>query len=156
VSTVARRFRQRLRHSSGDSGAAIIEFIVIFVVLIVPITYFVLAVFDVQRTSFAAANATREAARVFVTAPTGGQGADEARAAAALAFGDHGLDVNDGSLTLSCSADPCLTPGATVTATYDTVVSLPFVPTIGGHPLAGISIHASHTVPVDSYAPARP
>jgi Flp pilus assembly protein TadG len=155
VSAAARHLRRCLRHRD-DSGAAIIEFIVIFVVLIVPITYFVLAVFDVQRNSFAATNATREAARVFVTAPNGSQGAEAARAAAALAFQDHGLDVNDESLRLVCSADPCLTPGATVTATYDTVVSLPFVPTIGDHPLAGISIHASHTVPVDSYAPARP
>jgi hypothetical protein len=139
-----------------DCGAAIIEFIVIFVVLIVPITYFVLAVFDVQRTSFAATTATREAGRVFVTAPNGAQAQSEARAAAALAFRDHGLDSSDGTLTLTCSADPCLTPGATVTATYDTVVALPFLPSVGGHPLAGISIHAAHTVPVDSYAPTRP
>jgi Flp pilus assembly protein TadG len=139
-----------------DSGAAIIEFVVIFVVLIIPLTYFVLAVFEVQRTSFAATNATREAGRVFVTAPDGAQAESEARAAAALAFHDHGLDVSNGTLSISCSADPCLTPGATVTATYDTVVALPFLPTVAGHPLAGISIHATHTVPVDSYAPARP
>jgi hypothetical protein len=142
--------------AADDSGAAIVEFIVIFVVLIVPLTYFVLTVFDVQRNAFAATASTREAARVFVTARSGAEARSEAAAAARIAFQDHGLDESDGSMTITCSANPCLTPGATVTATYDTLVPLPFLPALGGRPLAGVSVHASHTVPVDSFAPARP
>jgi hypothetical protein len=141
---------------SDDSGAAIIEFLVVFVVLLVPLTYFLLSVFDVQRNALAATMATRESARVFVTAASADQGLKEAQAAAALAFADHGLDVTDGTLRLTCSATPCLTPGATVVATYDGVVSLPLLPTLAGRPVAGITVHVSRTVQVDAYAPARP
>ena len=142
--------------SGAEAGAAIIEFLVVFVVLVVPLAYFIVTVFDIQRHAFAATAATREAARVFVTAPTSAQGGARASAAAALAFSDHGLDVGDGALHLSCSTDPCLTPGATVTATYDEVVPLPLLPHLVGHPVAGVAIHVSHSVQVDAFTQVRP
>jgi hypothetical protein len=148
--------RRQVDDVSVDSGAAIIEFLVVFVVLLIPLTYFLLSVFDIQRNAFAATMATRESARVFVTAPSADQGLEEAQAAAALAFADHGLDVTNGALRLTCSATPCLTPGATVTATYDGIVALPLLPAFGGRPVAGIALHVSHTLQVDAFAPERP
>jgi len=154
VTVVRRRF---LTATQDETGAAIVEFVVLFVVLVVPLAYFILTVFDVQRHVFAAAAATREAGRVFVASPTSDAGQARAAAAAAIAFTDHGLAPGDGTLSLSCTADPCLTPGATVTVTYDTVVSLPLLPRlVGGRPLAGLAVHVTHSVPVDQFAPERP
>ena len=67
---------------SDDEGAAMVEFIVLAVTLAVPLCYLVLAVFDIQRAAFGASAATREAARVFVRAPSTVVGEQRAQAAA--------------------------------------------------------------------------
>jgi Flp pilus assembly protein TadG len=155
--TLNRGFPGRRRSLDDDRGAAMVEFVVIFVVLLVPLVYLVLAVFDVQRNAYAATAATREAGRVFVLADSSQSGERQARAAAALALADHGIDASSGTLTITCSATPCLTPGATVTVSYDTVVPLPFVPDLGAdRPLAAVAVHSRRTLIVDPLMPARP
>lgn len=139
-----------------DEGAAMVEFVLLAVVLVVPLCYLVLAVFDLQSEAFGANAATREAARVFVRAPSTAVGEERARAAAELTLSDHGVDLDPTSLTLSCSASPCLTPGATVKVTYRSTVRLPFVPVIGSREIISVPITASHTQVVDEYSEIRP
>ena len=139
-----------------DEGAAMVEFVLLAVVLVVPLSYLVLTVFDLQREAFGANAATREAARVFVRAPSTAVGEERARTAAQLTLGDHGVDLDPISLTLSCSATPCLTPGATVKVSYRSSVRLPFVPVIGSRKIVSVPITASHTQVVDQYSEIRP
>ncbi len=133
-----------------------VEFIVLAVTLAVPLCYLVLAVFDVQRAAYGASAATREAARVFVRAPSTAEGEQRARAAAAISLADHGIALDPADLTVSCSATPCLTPGATVKFSYRTTVKLPFLPEFASTDLASIPITASHTQTVDEYSEVRP
>ena len=140
----------------GDEGAAMIEFIVLAVAIAVPLAYLLLAVFDVQRTAYAASSATREAARVFVRAPSGPEAEARARAAAEISLADHGLTLTDGSFSISCSASPCLTPGGTVRVAFSTQVTLPLVPVVGSHALASVPVRAANTETVDIYSPIRP
>lgn len=142
--------------AGDDEGAALIEFIVLAVALAVPLAYLLLAVFDVQRTAYAASSATREAARVFIRAPSGAEAEARAQAAAEIALADHGLALSNGSFSISCSASPCLTPGATVRVAFATQVSLPLVPLIGDHSLATVPVSAAHSETVDVYSPIRP
>ena len=139
-----------------DEGAAMVEFIVLAVTLAVPLCYLILAVFDVQRAAFGASAATREAARVFVRAPSTAEGEQRAQAAAGITLADHGLELEPGDLTISCSTSPCLTPGATVRFSYRTTVKLPFLPGLASADLASIPITASHTQTVDEYSEVRP
>ena len=48
-----------------------------------------------------------------------GDGEREAYAAARLAFNDQGLDLPEDAIRITCSADPCLTPGARVTVSIE-------------------------------------
>lgn len=142
--------------SKQDEGAAMVEFLVLAVTLAVPLCYLLLAVFDVQRAAYGANAATREAARVFVRAPSTAEGERRAQAAAAVTLADHGVGPDDGQLAISCSATPCLTPGATVQVTYQTVVALPFLPPLASKNLASIPVSATHTQVVDRYSEVRP
>ncbi len=142
--------------NNDDDGAAMVEFIVLAVALAVPLCYLVLAVFDVQRAAFGASAATREAARVFVRAPSTLEGERRATAAAGVTLADNGLVLEPGDLTISCSTTPCLTPGATVRFSYRTTVNLPFLPKFGSHELASVPVTASHTQTVDQYSEVRP
>lgn len=140
----------------GDEGAAMVEFIVLAVTLVVPLCYMVLAVFDVQRAAFGASAATREATRVFLRAPSTAEGEQRAAAAAAITLADHGIVLDPVDLAVSCSASPCLTPGATVRFTYRTRVQLPFIGTMIGEEFASIPITAAHSEVVDEYSEIRP
>ena len=56
--------------SYDDEGTAIVEFVWLSVLLLIPLVYVVLGVFEVQRTALAASTAARSAGRAFLTAPT--------------------------------------------------------------------------------------
>jgi Flp pilus assembly protein TadG len=53
----------------GECGAAVIEFLLVFLVLVVPLVYAIVVMADVQRALLAVSTAAREAGRVYVTAP---------------------------------------------------------------------------------------
>jgi hypothetical protein len=118
--------------------------------------YLLLAVFDVQRAAFGASAATREAARVFVRSPSTALGEERAYAAASLTMSDHGVKLGDRELVISCSASPCLTPGATVQVSYQTRVTLPWLPAVGGFDIVSIPVSATHQQIVDEYSEVRP
>ncbi|HVQ87913.1 MAG TPA: hypothetical protein VMT88_07000 [Actinomycetes bacterium] len=138
-----------------DDGAAMIEFLVLAVTLVVPLVYILLAAFDVQRAAFATNSATREAARVFVLAPSTAEAEQRAHDAAQVALADHGLTLADGELAITCSASPCLTPGGRVRVSFSTEVELPLIPGISSG-LVAIPISATHTQTVDVYSDLRP
>jgi hypothetical protein len=134
-----------------------VEFSWLAILLMVPLVYVMLAVFDVQRASYGATAATRAAGRAFIIVPDG-MSEDDARArafeAARLAMKDQGIDLSPGQLTISCNP-ACLQPGSTVTVTLDTEVRLPLIPhALGGEPPA-IQISASHTEPYGDYREAK-
>lgn len=138
-----------------DEGSAMVEFIVLAVTLAVPLVYVLTAVFDIQRTAFGASAATREAARVFVRAPSTADAQRRAETAAAITLRDHAVEPGEGTLQVSCSSTPCLTPGGTVQFTYRTSVPLPLVPFISAE-VASIPVEATHTQVVDEYSQVRP
>ena len=73
-----------LRRRRDESGTALVEFVWLAILLIVPMLYIVLAAFDTQRSAYAASAAARSAGRAFVTAPDQATGYARARAAVRL------------------------------------------------------------------------
>jgi hypothetical protein len=124
--------------------------------LLVPFAYVLLTVFQVQRAAYGATQAAQEAARAFVTSPTGGQAQARMQDAVRLALADQGIDARTATVTVQCSADPCLTPGATVTVHVVDNVALPWVPTMLGRPAATIAVSAAHVQTVDVYRAGPP
>ena len=144
----------------GERGSAVVEFIGIAVLLLIPLVYLVLTVGRLQAGAFAVDGAAREAARAAVTAASSAEAGPRARVAAAIALEDQGFDpapaLTGDAVEVECSADPCLTPGATVATAVRTVVPLPFVPAAlrSWVPLE-IPVESRYRTTVDQFAEAR-
>jgi hypothetical protein len=138
-----------------EQGSAVVEFVALGVLLLVPLLYLVLMLARVQAGAFAVSQASREAGRAFVTAPTGETAAARAQAAARISFED--LDFADtGRLSIVCRSTPCLSPDARVRTTATVSVPLPLVPSFVRDvvPLT-IPVTASHVSTVDRFRGAR-
>jgi hypothetical protein len=140
-----------------DAGNAVLEFLFLAVLIMVPLVYVLLTVFAVQRAAYAVASASREAGRVFVAADGAALGRQRAELATALVLADSGLTPQPGTLDLACSAQPCLTPGARVTVRLTYAVDLPLVPPfLAGAAPPGVSVTGSHVEVVDRFRAQRP
>lgn len=156
-----RRRYLALRAGQADSGTAIIEFVFVAVIVMVPLVYLVVAVASVQRSSLAVTQAAREAGRAFVTSPSATQAPLRARAAVRLALADQGLP-DDAQLRFvaagaSCTAariQPRLAPGAQFAVCVRRHASLPAIPSLlQGE---GITTVGRYVVHVDDYRTVRP
>lgn len=146
------------RRRRDEAGTAIVEFVWLAILLLVPLLYIVLAVFDTQRAAYAAAAAARSATRAFVTSPDQATGYARAEAAARLAFGDQGIEAGRFTLEITCTPDPdrCLTPGSVVAADVRSAADLPLMPTALGGNTPRISVEAVHRSPYGTFREARP
>lgn len=114
----------------SEEGSAVVEFLALTLVLLLPVLYLVLVLGRVQAATFAAEGAAREAARSYVRADDTALGQQRALASVGLALRDQGFDDVDpaGALTLTCSSSPCLASGSDVATAVEVDVALPFVP----------------------------
>lgn len=135
---------------ADEGGTAVIEFVWLAVLLLVPLIYLVLCLARLQAGSYAVTQAARESARAFVTAADDPSARARSQAAADIAFEDQGF--SGGSLTVSCSVTPCLSPGESVTTQAAVSVPLPLVPAFLGDavPLE-IPVSATQVAPVPRY-----
>lgn len=126
--TLANRLVRRLTGGRrGDTGSAVVEFVVVGVLLVLPVFYLVIALARLQAGAFAVTAAAREAGRTFVTSPSQSRAGTRAQAAARMAYEDAGFGAQ-GEVILACAQDPCLQRGGRVVALADLSVRLPLVP----------------------------
>ena len=140
------------RRPTGDDGNALVEFSYLAVLLMIPLVYVLLTVFQVQRAAFGVTEAARQAGRAYATATDEAQGRARARVAADLALQDQGL-----VLCPSCLAPPAgqLVPGGTVRVRVEHRVVLPLVGGLfrGAVP-PSIPVRATHVEVVDRFREA--
>jgi hypothetical protein len=139
-------------HGARDEGSAIVEFLGVALVLLVPVVYLVLVLGRLQSASFAVDGAAREAVRAVVTADDAESAALRATTSVELALGDQGLSADPAkALAVACDA-ACLTPGTTVTVQVAVDVALPGVPgwLADVVPLS-VPVTSSATAVVDTY-----
>jgi Flp pilus assembly protein TadG len=138
--TACRRLAARPAAVAGpsqlDGGAAIVEFVLLGMVLLVPLMYLVLAVSVVQRNVYGVTQAAREAGRAYATG-TAGNAADRAAYAARLAVEDQGLSPDGVALRYGPADADCdaastepwpLTPGAEFALCVSRPITVPAVP----------------------------
>lgn len=141
-----------VRRPRGDGGNAIVEFVYLAVLLMVPLVYVLLTVFQVQRAAYAASSAAREAGRVFATAQDEGVGEERARVAAGIVLRDSGLTLEADDLRIRCSSSPCLAPGSRVEVVVSHRVTLPLLPEVfGERGPASVTVSSEHLEVVDRY-----
>ena len=145
------------RRERSESGTALVEFVWLAILLIVPLLYIVLAAFDTQRAAYAASSAARSAGRAFVTAPDQASGYARAEAAVRLAYRDQGFEAVP-SVQISCRPDPrnCLSPGSVVRAEIRSSVDLPLMPAALGSDTPSIRVDSEHEAPYGTFREARP
>ncbi len=146
--------RQRRR---DERGTAVVEVTWLSILLLVPLLYVVLSVFEVQRSAFAVNAATRAAGRAYTLAPSQAEAAGRARAAAAVALEDQGLAMSRGSMELGCAGGPggCLSPGSVVHVRMRYPVRLPLMPAALGGNTPSIRVEAEQSVPYGSFREDR-
>lgn len=132
----------------GERGSAVVEFVFLGTVLLVPVVYLVITVGQVQAASFAVVGAADQAVKVLAAAGSLDAGTASAEQAVAVAVGDHGFAPENTEVRVSCSSSPCLQPGSTVTVTVELGVPLPWLPRIGGSPtsVAAVSSEATQVI----------
>ena len=134
-----------------ERGSAVVELTWLGILLLVPMIWIVLSVFEVQRGAFGVSAAARSAGRAYALAPDDATGDRQAHAAAAVALADQGID---GGWTMRISCDPlkdgCHVGGAVIVVHIETHVSLPFLPSFLGDD-ATFALDGEHTVPIGQY-----
>ena len=139
-----------------DRGNAIVEFVYLAILLMVPLVYVLLTVFHVQRAAFAASSAAREAGRVFVTSTDEAVAEDRANTSARIVLRDSGLTLAPGDLRITCSSSPCLEPGSRVEVVVTHRVTLPLLPDVfGDRGPASVTVSSEHLEVVDRYRAVR-
>ncbi|TCJ29977.1 hypothetical protein [Nocardioides jejuensis] len=148
------RRRDARRHD--EQGSALVEFVWLAMLLLVPLVYLLLAVFDVQRASFGAAVASRAAGRAYALAATDDEGLRRAREAATVALDDQGV-TQPVDLRVTCEpAPPCHRRGATIVVHLSSRVVLPLVPAALGGGAPSFAVRAEHRVPIGRYRDVGP
>ena len=139
-----------------ETGTALIEFVWLALLLLIPLLYIVLAAFHTQSTAYASSAAARSASRAFLVAPDAGVATERARLAAKLSFEDQGVESGF-NLRISCRPDPanCLSPGSVVTARVTSSASLPLIPGVFGSRQPSIKVEAEHSAPYGQFRQAR-
>jgi hypothetical protein len=141
------------RRRYDDAGSAIVEFVWLAVLLMVPLIYVVLTAVSLQRTAFAETAAARDAARAYATAGSDAEGERRAEAIVALAMRDQGFQWAPSERVVDCGA--CTyAPGSSFSVDLHSVVKLPFVPAwmCGQRCAAGIGVSAHHRERIDCFA----
>lgn len=111
-----------------DRGSAVVEFVTLGMLLLVPVVYLVLTLGRIQAAAFATDAAAREAARTFTTAEDEATGRERAYAAVRLALLDQGFDTDPvAAVRIACRQTPCLLPEGRVAVEVSVDVVLPGV-----------------------------
>lgn len=140
-----------------ERGTALVEAVWLVLLLLVPLVYVVVAVFDVQRASYAVSGAARAAARAYSLSPDEASAPARARAAAAVALRDQDIQPDEVDLVVSCSPTPdnCLAPGGLVRVDISHQVRLPLAPSALGGSAPSFRVETSHTVAYGTYREDR-
>ena len=134
-----------------ERGSAVVEFVVLAVLMLIPLIYLVMMMARLQAGSFAVSQAAREAGRAYVTADSGQAAPDRAQAAARIAFLDHSFEGN-GRLTVTCDGSPCLRPDGRIETTATVRVPLPLIPAFVREVVPmSVPVSASHVSTVDRF-----
>lgn len=143
------------RGACDDAGTATIEFVWMSLLLLVPLVYVLLAVFDTQRAAYGVSTASRAAALAFLQSPDVASGERRAQVAARAALDDQGVDEARVEVTCLPAAADCFEPGSSVRVTVRATQRLPLTPRALGPQLGGITVDSTHTEPYGSFRARR-
>ena len=136
-----------------ERGSALVELTWLGVLLLIPMLWIVLSVFDVQRGAFGVSGAARAAGRAYALAPNDAVGQARAEQAARQALADQGLPDAPINVTVTCTPYPhnCHQGTSVITVRVASRVDLPLLPEVLGGQAPTFALDSSHTVPIGHY-----
>jgi hypothetical protein len=145
----------------AERGAAVVELLVVFLTLLVPLVYVMVVMADVQRALLATSSAAREAGRMYVTGSDRGDAERRAAVAYREVLATYGMETGDPRaamrLQAGCPAGAgtrCaggFGPGAEVRVVVTYRVPVARVPFLGAVAGPGLTVGATHHTRVDRY-----
>ena len=137
----------------GEQGSALVELTWLGLLLLIPMLWIVLSVFEVQRGAFGVSGAARAAGRAYALAPNDAVGKARAEQAAQQALADQGLADAPLEVRVSCTPYPqsCHSGTSVITVRIASRVDLPLLPDVLGGGAPSFALDASHTVPIGQY-----
>jgi Flp pilus assembly protein TadG len=134
-------------------GSALVELVWLGILLVLPVLWIVMSVFQVQRGAFGVSAAARAAARAYALAPDDNSGLVRARAAARLALDDQGVHGARPEVRVTCTPYPsdCHQGTSTITVSVHSRVALPLMPSALGGNRPSFALDATQTVPIGQY-----
>ena len=131
-----------------ERGSSTIEFTWLTLLLLVPLVYVVVAVFQTQRTAYGVSAASEAAARAFIASRSVEGAPARANQAARVVLADHG--VSAAKVSTHCKP-ACFEPGSTVIVRVSASQRLPLAPAVLGDPIAKFEVDSTHTEPFGRY-----
>lgn len=123
-----------------EEGNALVEFIMLGTLLMIPTLYFLLSVFSLQSAAFAASNASSQALQYLQQAPEGQASSQLAAQVAQLAGQDFGVPAEDISTQLICAAS--CARGERMEVRVTVTAHLPLIPWVVSPSLATLESRA--------------
>lgn len=144
------------RRAEDERGSALVELSWLGILLLVPILWIVVSVFEVQRGAFAVSGAARAAGRAYALAPDDATGRARAEAAARQALDDQGV-AEPVEVRISCTPYPqdCHAGTSVITVTVASRVDLPLMPEVLGGDAPSFALDATHSVPLGQFQEVR-
>ena len=140
---------------AGQEGSALIEFVGLGVLLLLPLMYLLLSVFSVQRAAFAVTQAAREAGRAYATAASSALAGERANYAAQLAMQSQGVKSGV-SVRYAPAGSRCGAAGDGAASLQAGARFVVCVRTRAQLPLGGvITVNGQYAVSIDSYRADR-
>lgn len=136
-----------------ERGSALVELTWLGVLLLVPMLWILVSVFEVQQGALGVSTAARSAGRAYALAPNDAVGRARAEAAVRLALNDQGLDGEPFTVRVTCEPFPadCHTGTSVITVRVATQVRIPLLPEVLGGEAPAFALDATHTVPIGQY-----
>lgn len=138
---------------TGEQGSALVELTWLGILLLIPMLWIVMSVFEVQRGAFGVSAAARAAGRAYALAPTDAEGKRRAEQVARQALADQGLNNVPLDVLVSCTPYPanCHSGTSIITVHISSRVDLPLMPEVLGGNAPSFALDATHTVPIGQF-----
>jgi len=134
-------------------GSALVELSWLGILLLLPVLWIVMSVFQVQRGAFGVSAAARAAARAYALAPDDASGLTRARQAAQVALDDQGVHGVSPDVRVTCAPYPsdCHQGSSVITVSVHSRVVLPMMPSALGGNRPTFALDATQTVPIGQF-----
>jgi Flp pilus assembly protein TadG len=137
----------------NQRGSALVELAWLGILLVLPVLWIVMSVFQVQRGAFGVSTAARAAARAYSLAPDDATGLVRARTAARVALDDQGVRGGSPDVRVTCTPYPtdCHQGTSVITVSVHSRVVLPMMPSALGSNRPSFALDATQTVPIGQF-----